>query len=255
DCGSMLVGLVVGVLAITSSLKGPATVALATPAALMVIPIMDTLMAFLRRKLTGRSIYAADRGHLHHCLLRRGLSNRGALLVVCFLCLLTVLGALGTMALNNESLAIASALAVAVLLILTRVFGHAELLLVKQRLKGLVVSFLRVPSRGPAHHMEVRLQGSADWQELWKSLKVCAEQMGLNSVWLDVNAPFLHEGYHARWDRSEDDSAVPRLWRADVALVVEGRLGGRRGVSGLRNGEPVGEKLLRVAQLAEEVEQ
>src|SRR5205085_2901248 len=51
DCGSMLVGLVVGVLAIQSSLKGPATVALAGPLALLVIPIFDTSAAIVRRKL------------------------------------------------------------------------------------------------------------------------------------------------------------------------------------------------------------
>src|SRR5205807_323940 len=74
DCGSMLIGLVVGVLAIESSLKGPATVALAVPAALLVIPIFDTSTAILRRTLTGRSIFTTDRGHLHHCLQGRGLS-------------------------------------------------------------------------------------------------------------------------------------------------------------------------------------
>ena len=39
DAGSMLIGLIIGVLAIRCSLKGPATVALAAPAALLVIPL------------------------------------------------------------------------------------------------------------------------------------------------------------------------------------------------------------------------
>src|SRR5205807_6415533 len=68
DCGSMLIGLFVGVLAIQSSLKGPATVALTAPAALLIIPILDTSAAIVRRKLTGRSIFTTDRGHLHHVL-------------------------------------------------------------------------------------------------------------------------------------------------------------------------------------------
>ena len=38
------------------------------------IPIFDRLAAIVRRKLTGRSIYATDRAHIHHILLRRGLS-------------------------------------------------------------------------------------------------------------------------------------------------------------------------------------
>src|SRR5204863_5259620 len=79
DCGSMLVGLVVGVLAIQGSLKGPATAALAAPLALLTIPIFDTLAAIVRRKMTGRSVYATDRGHLHDCMLQRGLTARHVL--------------------------------------------------------------------------------------------------------------------------------------------------------------------------------
>src|SRR5437868_2212657 len=75
DSGSMLIGLVLGVLAIKSALKTPTTVALMAPAVLLTIPIFDTFAAILRRKLTGRSIYSTDRGHLHHCLLSRGLSR------------------------------------------------------------------------------------------------------------------------------------------------------------------------------------
>src|SRR5262249_14448388 len=102
DSGSMLIGLVIGVLALQSSLKGPATVALTAPAAILAIPIFDTAAAILRRKLTGRSIYTTDRGHLHHCLLGRGLSTRVVLLCISSFCLLTGLGALASLAWGNE---------------------------------------------------------------------------------------------------------------------------------------------------------
>ena len=56
----------------TACFKGPATVALSLPIAVLAIPFFDTFAAIARRKLTGRSIYIADREHLHHCLQRRG---------------------------------------------------------------------------------------------------------------------------------------------------------------------------------------
>src|SRR5262245_10512270 len=142
DSGSMVIGLVVGVLAIESSLKGPATVALAAPTALLTIPILDTLAAIVRRKLTGRSIYSTDRAHLHHCLLRHGLSHRRALLLVACLCLLTVVGALASLACKNEVLAILSGLAVVGILVLTRMFGHAEFVLLQKRFAAIAVSVL-----------------------------------------------------------------------------------------------------------------
>ena len=67
-----VIGLVIGVLAFRSALKAHAAVLqLAAPLSLLTIPIFDTTAAILRRKLTGRSIYSTDRGHIHHCLLRR----------------------------------------------------------------------------------------------------------------------------------------------------------------------------------------
>ncbi|MBY0526123.1 MAG: undecaprenyl/decaprenyl-phosphate alpha-N-acetylglucosaminyl 1-phosphate transferase [Gemmataceae bacterium] len=254
DCGSMLVGLVIGVVAIQGSLQGPETVALVTPAALMVLPILDTLAAIVRRKLTGQSIYTADRGHLHHCLLRRGWSNGQVLLIVSFLCLLNVIGTLLSLRFHNESFAVGSALAVVLILLITGLFGNAELALLKQRLCGLAAVCRRGPPFGVAPQSEVRLQGAGGWATLWDSLIDCAAQRNFVSVCLDVNAPFLHDGYHARWNRSGEDAAVSNMWRAAVPLVVEGRLVGRLEVSGPRDQEPVGANLLRVAQLAEDVE-
>ena len=75
DCGSMLIGLAVGVLAIQSSLKGPATRGPGGAGGPAHPADLRHAAAILRRKLTGRSIYTTDRGHLHHCLLRRGLSR------------------------------------------------------------------------------------------------------------------------------------------------------------------------------------
>ena len=74
DSGSMLIGLVIGAVAIPTSLKGPATVALSAPLAILVLPMFDTTAAVIRRKLTGRGLATADRGHLHHVLMRNGLT-------------------------------------------------------------------------------------------------------------------------------------------------------------------------------------
>src|SRR5439155_5459941 len=121
----MLIGLVVGVLAIDSSLKGPATVALAVPAALLVIPIFDTSAAILRRWLTGRSIFTTDRGHLHHCLQGRGLSNRTVLVLVGGLSLFASIGALASVAFKTELFAVLSILVVVGVFLVTKLFGHA----------------------------------------------------------------------------------------------------------------------------------
>lgn len=254
DSGSMLIGLAIGSLAIRSSLKGPATIALAAPVAVLAIPIFDTTAAIIRRKLTGRSIYTTDRGHLHHCLLRRGLSTGGVVLWISFFCLLTVCGALVSLALHNELLAIVTASVVVSILIITRIFGYAEFLLVKERLSSLATSFLRRRARGNAHEIQVRLQGTADWNELWAALTTYASQLNLSLVRLNVNAPLLHEGYHACWDRFEDEADDGNRWCAEIPLTLGGQPFGRLEIAGHPNGEPIWMQIATMAKLLEDFE-
>ncbi len=254
DAGSMLVGLVIGVLAIQCSLKGPATVALAAPFALMTLPIFDSTAAVLRRKLTGRSIFSTDRGHLHHCMLRCGLSRPRILLIVSALCALTVVGVLGSIAIRSESLAILSAAAVVVILIATRLFGHAEFVLLTKSLKEYVRASAGFGRAG--RELEVRLQGSAGWSVMWTSIVSHAEQLNLRSVALDVNAPAHHEGYHARWSGPaavRSDETV-ECWSAVILLTAWGQTIGQVAVSGHPDSDPVWRKLSVLASVTDGVE-
>jgi UDP-GlcNAc:undecaprenyl-phosphate GlcNAc-1-phosphate transferase len=254
DAGSMLIGLVVGVLAIRSSLKGPATIALAAPAAMLAIPAFDTLAAILRRKLTGRSIYDTDRSHLHHCLLRRGLSNRLALLAISSCCLLTVLGALATLAFNNEAYAILASLVVVAGLVASRLLGYPEFLLLKNRLARVLHSFLPARRNSSPHHSAVHVQGSADWGELMERLVGAATVIGLERIRLDVNAPALHESYHEVWDCGLEDLLERGLWRTELPLFLRGQVVGRLEVTGRRNGGPLHEMVAAVEEMVDHFE-
>jgi UDP-GlcNAc:undecaprenyl-phosphate GlcNAc-1-phosphate transferase len=249
DAGSMLVGLVVGTLAIQSSLKTPASIVLSSPVALLALPIFDTAAAIVRRKLTGRSLYTTDRGHLHHCLLRRGLSIRQVLLLVSLCCLTTGVGVLASQAFNNELIALLTAVAVIGVLIATRLFGFAEMMLIKQRLSSLLHG-----GRDEPRQIEVRLQGTTDWTRLWKALTDSAAQLDLKELRLDVNAPALHEGYHARWDRFSEDTESTSLWRAEIPLTVAGLAAGRLEIAGLTDQEPVWLKVATFARIVKELE-
>jgi UDP-GlcNAc:undecaprenyl-phosphate GlcNAc-1-phosphate transferase len=254
DSGSMLIGLVIGVLAISSSLKAPATVALAAPTALLTIPIFDTTAAILRRKLTGRSIYTTDCGHLHHCLLRRGLSSQRALMVIACFSLFIVAGVLGSLALRNELMALLSALAVVAMLVATRLFGHAELNLLRQRLRSMGASFLRRPNTASVNGTEFRLQGTLDWSELWSHMIDCGRKLNLQSIRLNVHVPALHEGYHARWDAPHLDTEDLAEWRAEIPLTVHGRIIGRLEVAGSHDDDPAWQKMAALAALVPDFE-
>jgi UDP-GlcNAc:undecaprenyl-phosphate GlcNAc-1-phosphate transferase len=254
DSGSMLIGLVLGTLSIQAGLTASASFALAAPATLLTIPFFDTAAAIIRRKLTGRSIYTTDRGHLHHCLLRAGFSDIQVLLLVSTLCVVTVAGSLASLLFDKELIAVLVATAVIGILTTTHLFGYAEFSLVKKRFISIILSFLRGPGTNASHHLELHMQGTGNWPELWQSLMACAWKLNLVMVRLNVNAPAIYEGYHGRWDRPFEETEESNLWHAELPLMVEGKNLGRVEVTGMRDGQIVSEKMAAVARLLEDFE-
>jgi UDP-GlcNAc:undecaprenyl-phosphate GlcNAc-1-phosphate transferase len=253
DAGSMLIGLVIGALAVAARLKGSATVVLAAPVAILILPMLDTTAAVVRRKLTGRGLAAADRGHLHHVLQKHGLTARRVLALVAALGLVASAGALATVAFHNDAYALVAALSVVAALVATKLFGHAELVLVRERVTAAFRALRSGPS-APAWELSVRLQGTADWDEVWQDLTGCAGRLGLQTVWLDVNAPAVHESFHARWDRSGARPPEAHLWRVEIPLFSAGRAVGRLTVLGGRDEEPIADKLQTVSKIIEVAE-
>ena len=53
---------------------------MAVPFIICGLPIFDTSFAFVRRIISGKSPFSADRGHLHHKLIDRGLTQKQTVL-------------------------------------------------------------------------------------------------------------------------------------------------------------------------------
>src|SRR5262249_5124933 len=103
--------------------------------------------------------------------------------------------------------------------------------------------------------LEVRLQGTAGWSDLWARLTGCAEQLNLRSLALDVNAPAHHEGYHAR--RSRPVAArgeEPSCWSAVIPLAAWGQTVGQVAVTGDPDADPIWRKLAELTRVTEGVE-
>jgi len=254
DCGSMLVGLLVGVVAIRGSLKGPATAAILTPIAVLTIPIFDTLAAIIRRKLTGCSLYSTDRGHLHHRLLGQGMTRRRVLLLVSLFCLLALIGALASVAFHSELIAISTFLLVVAILIVTRLFGYSEYMLIRNRLVAIVPNKLRVSHTDNYRKEEIHIQGTADWSRLWDTILELVPRLNLTKLCLKVNAPVIHERYHASWSQNLGDLVDANVWHAEIPLIAAGRTLGVVQVAGPSEGQSPSRKLVAMASLLENIE-
>jgi UDP-GlcNAc:undecaprenyl-phosphate GlcNAc-1-phosphate transferase len=80
DGGAYFLGFQIGFLSLVASQKGTVVAALVAPLFVLALPIVDTLLAILRRGLKGLPIFRPDRKHIHHRLLEMGFSRRKAVL-------------------------------------------------------------------------------------------------------------------------------------------------------------------------------
>lgn len=95
DCGSLIFGFVLAVTAITGWQKGATALAVGVPILVLALPIADVAGSIARRVAGNRPVLAADQQHIHHWLLRQGLSHRAAVLLLYALAL--VLAALAVL--------------------------------------------------------------------------------------------------------------------------------------------------------------
>lgn len=76
DTGSLLLGFILSYISIEGVMKSAAAIAIFLPVIILGVPVFDTTFAMMRRAIAGKGIMEADKGHLHHRLLRLGLSQR-----------------------------------------------------------------------------------------------------------------------------------------------------------------------------------
>lgn len=81
DSGSMFLGFIIAVITLLG-FKSILTSAIIIPLCILIVPIIDTLCAIIRRKLKGESIGTPDKNHFHHQLLRKNYSVKVTVLII-----------------------------------------------------------------------------------------------------------------------------------------------------------------------------
>ncbi len=132
DSGAMLLGLLMAMSAVSftgqidpSTLSDgsrdilPAMLPILLPFAALALPFLDLVSAYIRRTVNGQYWFVADKQHIHHRLVARGHSHRGAVLLMYAWTAVTSVG-LVVITLSDNSLAVwAVALLTAALIVFT----------------------------------------------------------------------------------------------------------------------------------------
>ena len=104
DVGAQFLGFSLSVIAILGVAKTVTLVVLIAPVLVLGLPIFDTLFAIIRRLIKGKSlkaVFSADRGHLHHRIMKMGYTQKQAVYIL--YCLSASIG-LFTLILINDGI-------------------------------------------------------------------------------------------------------------------------------------------------------
>lgn len=82
DSGAYCLGFVIASMAIVGAFKVAASLAIFVPLLVLAFPLFETTFSIARRARNGKPIHVADRDHLYHRMLARGLSQRAVVLII-----------------------------------------------------------------------------------------------------------------------------------------------------------------------------
>ncbi len=217
DSGSMFLGFILATMSLfgAGGHKGGTAIALIVPVLALGLPIMDMSVAMVRRFIARRSIFAADRGHIHHRLLDAGLTHRRAVFILYGLCVVFTAVALAVHV--GRSWQIGASLTALTM----TVVGIS-------RFVGVFSKALREQGGLQAHTSDVaklrmavpkalsRLEGCADVVELQTSLKAFCEEASLLSMRISTSDS-EDEGWE--WSAVPSRSSLRDAVTVDLAIA------------------------------------
>lgn len=212
DSGSYFLGFTLAVCSIAGPLqKASAAVSIAVPVAALGVPIIDTLLAMVRRFLEKRPLFSPDRGHIHHRLLDMGITHRRAVLIIYGVTIALCIGSIA-IAFGRQWQVGAAVLGVsAVLFGLIRFIGYFEYLVVvgrqKQRIRSRHVEWLRKIIMS----LPARISGARDEGEVLTAMAWLAREARLHWIELRREKDVVH-----RWSGADYEDMDER----DVTTAV-----------------------------------
>jgi UDP-GlcNAc:undecaprenyl-phosphate/decaprenyl-phosphate GlcNAc-1-phosphate transferase len=215
DSGSLFIGFLISALAIVSSQKAPTIVAVSIPLVSLGFPILDVVLSVARRFLGGKPLFLGDRDHIHHKLLKRGLSQRQAVLL-----LYAVTAAFGFISL----VLLHQATAVALILALTGIGVLIGLQQLRYNEFGEMLSILQRATRRRqlvANHVAVRnaaesLEKCDQFPAICNVLQGTLQTVGFDGIQLQMLHP---NGFPASW-------FLPMKYEPDGKLLLSWSAGG-----------------------------
>jgi len=227
DTGSLLLGFVLALVSVHSSQKSYALFSIVAAMLVMALPIFDLAMAVIRRWMVGKPLFGADQHHIHHLLLRKGLSQRSSVLLLYGAT--TLLSALGLLFIyaNDAISALVIVALVPLCIIAVHFLGYGDLIRTDRRKSVIDDVIVAADARNQeVQALADRLSRAEAADAVWPLLIEAAETFGLESMTLKLPHSEVRMWSPERGDRTANvhlagfEDLVFSLQIGDVDLGV-----------------------------------
>ena len=210
DCGSLLIGFLLGCYSIVWSQKSITLLGMTAPFMALSIPLADALLAVARRFLRHQRIFDADRGHIHHRLIDRGLTPRRAVLMIYAICgVAATLSLVQTLTHNLYFSLLILALFCCVAWIGIGYLRYSEFILAGRLVR--IGEFQRVLGAQLAINSLARAMSACRTvDECWRVISRHYQEFGFNSVHLRIHGASFRDG--------QPDAAETDCWTVKIPL-------------------------------------
>jgi UDP-GlcNAc:undecaprenyl-phosphate GlcNAc-1-phosphate transferase len=198
DSGSLTLGFLLALISVHSSQKSAALFSIVGAVLVLGLPIFDLGLAVVRRGLTGKPLFSADQHHIHHQLLRRGMTQRQTFGFLVGAAVVLELAALTLIYANDAVQALVLTALVGLGYLAFRYLGYEQIIRSGRRVAVSrdMESAARARATGVAGLRE-RLGGSASPDRIWDVVLDFADVADLQAVELQVG-----EAMRFAWDRT-----------------------------------------------------
>lgn len=183
DTGSLFLGFVLALVSVHSSQKSYTLFSIVAAMLALGLPIFDLGMAVVRRYLSGQPIFRADQHHVHHLLLRKGLTQSQA--VVTLYAGAVVLGGLALVFIyaDDQVSALAMAALVPLVFLAVKVLGYGDVIKTARRAQVLEQAEVEAAARASElHGVRAQMERVEDREALWALVVEAAKVLGFTRV-------------------------------------------------------------------------
>lgn len=190
DCGSYFLGYMLAGLSIMGSVKGSATVAILIPIIALGVPLIDVIFSPIRRFIMGQKLFSPDKNHLHHRLLKLGINQKNAVLMLYGLCIFMGILSILTIHAKSEGVALILVVVGTMAGLIIRKLGYMNYFGIGKFhnwVKDVSDEIGFSHERRSFLNLQIEIHESGNIKDLWKNICKAMDKLGFDMTEMHID--------------------------------------------------------------------